>query len=414
MDVVEWLSKALADPTLAPLRKLLGRRGLPSELRSSVEAFVEAEADLRAYIEWQQKNSCKLSATKDCDDITILAARNQDRWKDCRRERQYEELRKIIETIGCPLKRDLIANGFTDEEIRVRITFGLKLTPDGEALEIVPTTSELDYDAADDLERRSVEFEAARRGGCDRNGIWHPVFTVCGRVHGYFEENESREFERLWSKKHSWPELLLLDRITVSLTATPSEERYSDTLPAEKRRKMDRSRKAAEEARATRDAASAVPSGPTISASFLDFAEGADPPIRFQRGDLASGGKRRSRAVDRETSEYVERELPHWRSSTSYYRLFSADSTKICSSTVQQETVDLSGDGNVGLYKVRFLGIHQASADGSWSEVTDATAPIAQKLARFVAAFLVDHLPARHSAEITFDLGGKLNDNPGG
>jgi len=406
IDVVEWVRRALADPDLTPLRKLLRRRGLPPEVRSSVEAYIEADRDLRAHLKWSQENSCQLSATSECDDIPILAISNQDRWKDGRREQQYEELRGIIEEVGCPLKRELIANGFTDEEISAGITFSLKLTPDGEALEIVSTASQLDYDPGDP-DRWAAEFDASRRGGCDRRGIWHPVFTLCGRVHGYFEENESREFERLWVKKyHHWPrpDVLLRDRVSVTLTATASDKRYYDTRPREAREKMQVSRKAAEEARASRALASAPSSGPTFSASFLDFAEGTNPPIRFERGEPSPDG-RRSRAVDRETGEYVEFFVPHWQDSTRDYSLYLADGTKICTATVQQEALDLSGDFKVGLYKVRILSIRQPAADRSWREITDPASPVGQKLAHFIAAFWLDN-PARHSVAITFDLGG--------
>jgi hypothetical protein len=232
------------------------------------------------------------------------------------------------------------------------------------------------------------------------------VFTLCGRVHGYFEENESRQFDWEWQKKHSkWPAKygsLLLDRVAVKLTGTPSFQRYVETLaPTARQKAVER----LNSARPNPPPVTAVPRLPTISASFLNFVEGADPSIRYQRGDPLIA-ERRSRAVDRETGDYVQWDLPHWQSSTSHYRLYSADGTLICDSTVQQENLDLSGDGQVGLYKVTVLRIAQASADGTWPEITDASSPIAQKLARFIAAFLVDHAPARHSAEITFDLGG--------
>src|SRR5207248_1562157 len=124
----------------------------------------------------------------------------------------------------------------------------------------------------------------------------------------------------------------------------------------------------AEEREASRAAASGVRS-PTFSASFLDFAEEIDPPIRVERGDPSQGTK--SRAVDRPTGEYVEWQLPHWQSAESYYYLYSADGTKSCTATVQQEVLDLSGVGKVALYKVRVLNIHKLAGDGSWSEVTD-------------------------------------------
>jgi hypothetical protein len=141
-----------------------------------------------------------------------------------------------------------------------------------------------------------------------------------------------------------------------------------------------------------------------MSASFLDFAQGTDPPIRFQRGDVREG--RKSRAVDRDTGDYVEWELPHWQAIDSYYHLYCADGTKTCLATVQQESIDLSGDGKVGFYKVKVIRIAVARPDGSWSEIGDASAPVAQRLVQFIAALWLDN-PARHSAEIAFDLGGR-------
>src|SRR3954468_13105959 len=84
---------------------------------------------------------------------------------------------------------------------RVRQPPGLKLTGDGEVFDVVSTASQLDYDPVDQ-EHRAAEYEAAKRGGCDRMGIWHPVFTLCGRVHGYFAENEGRLFEDQWRGKY--------------------------------------------------------------------------------------------------------------------------------------------------------------------------------------------------------------------
>jgi hypothetical protein len=320
-----------------------------------------------------------------------MAASNQGRWKDGNRKRRYDELRQIIETVGCPLKRELVAKGFRDEEIRAGITFSVKLTPEGETLDIQPTASQLDYDPGDPS-RWAAEFAAAKRGGCDRNGIWHPVFTLCGRVHGYFEENESREVERLWSRKAGhWPgpTAVLLERVTVSLMAAPSDHRFQGTRTAP-------------------DAASAALPAPTFSASFLDFAEGTAAPIRFERGAPPPEGKR-SRAVDRETGEYLESYRLHWQHPTIDYLLHSADGTTTGTATVQQEAVDLSGDGKVGLYKVRILDIRQASADGSWTEISDPASSSAGRFPPFIAAFLVDQHPARHSVEITFDLGGKVS-----
>lgn len=407
-SVVEWLQKAIADPNLAPLRKLLRRRDLPPKVRSSVEAYIEADRDLYAQLQWTEGHTCKLSESRECGSIPILATSNQNRWKDGNRERQYEQLRQLIEEVGGPLKRELVAKGFTDEEIRPRIGFAVKLTADGEMLDVEPTAHELDFDPADS-DRWAAEFEAARRGGCDRNGIWHPVFTLNGRVHGYFKEDESRQFDWEWQKKHGdWPkyERLLLDRVTVTLTATPSDQRWYDTLPpAERRDKIERKRKAMEDARAAREARLAPAAGPIYSASFLDFPEGKDPPVRFERGDHSQD--RKSRAVDRKTGQYVRFVMLHWDDPTRGYDLYSPDGTKLCSATVEQDAIDLSGDGTVGLYKIRILSIHELSGEANWSEVTDPASQIAQKLPRFIAAYWLDN-GARHSAEIAFDLAGEV------
>src|SRR3954471_17505580 len=55
MDLYEWVRKAIADPKLTPLRKLLRRRDLPPNVRSSVEAYLEAEEKLRANPNWMSE-----------------------------------------------------------------------------------------------------------------------------------------------------------------------------------------------------------------------------------------------------------------------------------------------------------------------------------------------------------------------
>ena len=72
--------------------------------------------------------------------------------------------------------------------------------------------------------------------------------------------------------------------------------------------------------------------------------------------------------------------------------------------TVQQEAIDLNGDGKVGLYKIRVVRIRILSGDGEWTDVYDGSSGIAQKMANFIAAYCLDH-PGRLSAEIAFDLG---------
>jgi hypothetical protein len=404
MDIIEWVRNAISDPNLTPLRKLLRRPDVDQKLRSSVQAVVDHDEAYQPFMKWAGENTRTLSAVHECDDLPILAMSNQDRWKDRLRERQYGEIRQIIEEIGCPLKRELLAKGIQQDAITARILLGLKLEPDGEIFDVVSTTAELDYDASDSA-RWAAELEAARRGGCDRQGIWHPVFSLCGRVHGYFEENESRQFDWEWhTKRGEWPpkyERLLLARVTVKLTGTPSFELYLETLSARDRRMATERLRSGERTPAPPRVA---PKGPAISASFLDFAQGTDRPIRFERGDVLEG--RRSRAVDRDTGDYVECELPHWQAIDSYYHLYSADGTKACLATVQQESIDLSGDGKVGLYKVKVIRIAVARTNDSCSEIADASAPIAQRLAQFIAALWLDN-PARHSAEITFDLGAR-------
>jgi len=149
-----------------------------------------------------------------------------------------------------------------------------------------------------------------------------------------------------------------------------------------------------------------APRGPIIHASFLDFAEGKDPPIRYERGDPFGDG-RKPRAVDRETGEYARFHMPHWQDPTREYFLFSPDDTKFCNVVVQQVAIDVSGDRTVGLHKVRVIRITQLSEDGSWSDVDDGYSPIAQRLTSFITAYLVDN-PYHQAAEITFDLGGEV------
>ncbi|MCL6728530.1 hypothetical protein [Sphingomonas hankyongi] len=98
----------------------------------------------------------------------------------------------------------------------------------------------------------------------------------------------------------------------------------------------------------------------------------------------------------------------HWQNPTRDYVLFCADGTEQSVSTVEQEVVDVQGDGKVGLYKVRVLHIMEVAIDGSRSEVAELPDSYAERLADFIAALLLDHAPARHSAEITFDLGGEV------
>ena len=150
----------------------------------------------------------------------------------------------------------------------------------------------------------------------------------------------------------------------------------------------------------------ANPNWLSVTSSFRDFAAGKDNPIRYERGDPPPEGKS-SRAVDRRSGEYVEFHVPHWQDPTRNYFLFSADGTKIGSAVVQQDVVDVSGDGKVGLYKVRVIEIRHLSDNGAWVVVDDASSPIAQKLAGFIAALWLDN-PGQHSAEISFDLGGKI------
>ena len=44
--ILEWLRKALADPKLTALRRLLSRRDLSTEVRTSVKAYIEADEQL--------------------------------------------------------------------------------------------------------------------------------------------------------------------------------------------------------------------------------------------------------------------------------------------------------------------------------------------------------------------------------
>jgi len=85
VDVYEWLRKALADPNLTRLRKLLDRRDLPPEVRSTVEAFVRDDEAFQAFQKWTQENTRTVSAVHECGSLPILPEWNQDRWKEGRR-----------------------------------------------------------------------------------------------------------------------------------------------------------------------------------------------------------------------------------------------------------------------------------------------------------------------------------------
>jgi hypothetical protein len=120
--------------------------------------------------------------------------------------------------------------------------------------------------------------------------------------------------------------------------------------------------------------------------------------IRYVRGH--------GRAVDDESGEYLTSEAWHYQSPTRDYSIYSSDGRKICAATVEEEVIDVThgGDGRVALYKVKVLDLREATGDSAWSEITDSSSPMAEKLVRFLTPYLVDHPAVQFSAEITFDL----------
>jgi len=120
--------------------------------------------------------------------------------------------------------------------------------------------------------------------------------------------------------------------------------------------------------------------------------------IRYAQGEM--------RAVDSDSGEYLTTEFVHRHHPTRNYTIHAADGSKLVTATAQQKDVDLSGDGRVGIHKVNVLLLEEWSG-GTASIVTDEHSDAAQKLARFLEVFFMDHPDKRPtiSFEIKFNLG---------
>ena len=208
-----------SEQVLTRIAKWLRYRGLPADKRAVLERYDEAVRNF----ERSTANSCTLSATCEFGAIPLMTDRHPERWTRGSRDAQYERLRELVEQLGSPLKRELTEKGFNEENIKPSLTFGLKLTEQDEILEVEGGTWALDYDPVD--ARRAADAYHSGQHGFDRMLTWDHVFTLSGRVHGYFLGDESSRFRDAWQRKHGAPlpqtEWLLLARLTVKIHASP-------------------------------------------------------------------------------------------------------------------------------------------------------------------------------------------------
>ena len=122
--------------------------------------------------------------------------------------------------------------------------------------------------------------------------------------------------------------------------------------------------------------------------------------IRYAQGE--------KRAVDSRSGEYLTTEFIHRNHPTRNYSIYAADGSKLLTATAEAYDVDVSGDGRVGIHKVNVLFIEECS-EGHSSIIVDEHSPSAQKLARFIHVFLMDHPDMRPTitTEIGFNLGAE-------
>jgi hypothetical protein len=117
--------------------------------------------------------------------------------------------------------------------------------------------------------------------------------------------------------------------------------------------------------------------------------------IRYVQGE--------ARAVDTDSGEYLKSTFYHRDHPFRGYTVHAADGSEIITANLRQEAIDLSGDGRTGLYNIDVVEIEDRS-EGRSSKITSEDAPAAQKLARFIRVFLLDHPGKEASVEIRFDL----------
>ncbi len=181
-----------------------------------------------AYAHWNEDNSRVLSVTCDCDEMPIMGGGHPQRWTPGSRAEQYRKLNEVIEAAAAPLKRQLEAEGFREDFMRVSLRFEVRLTPDGEPFDIEAGTAAIDYDPVEGR-RRADEYNSHERGS-DRLLWWEYVYTVDGRVQGHFDADEGRRVNDAWKKKYGdWPsssEWFYLRSMTVQIVAFPGEPIY--------------------------------------------------------------------------------------------------------------------------------------------------------------------------------------------
>jgi hypothetical protein len=160
--------------------------------------------------------------------MPIMGGGHPDRWTSGSRAEQYRRLNEIVEAITTPLKRQLDAEGFREDFMRVSLRFEVSLTPDGELFDIEAGTAAIDYDPVE-ARHAADQYNSVPRGS-DRLLYWDYVYTVDRRVQGHFDADEDRRVSDAWKNKYGdWPsrsEWLYLRRLTAKIVAFPAEPIY--------------------------------------------------------------------------------------------------------------------------------------------------------------------------------------------
>jgi hypothetical protein len=203
------------------LRGWLRRRQRSREWQRKLDQYV-------AYAHWNEDNARALSVTYECDHMPIMGGGHAERWTPGSRSEQYRKLNGIVEAVTTPLKRQLCAEGFRGDFMRVSLRFEVSLTPDGERFDIEAGTAAIDYDAVE-ARRAADEYNSVPRGS-DRLLYWEYVYTVDGRVQGHLDADEDRRVNDAWKNKHGdWPsrsEWLYLHTLTVKVVAFRGQPIY--------------------------------------------------------------------------------------------------------------------------------------------------------------------------------------------
>lgn len=183
--------------------------------------------ELFTYARWLEDHSRKVTATQECGDIPIMGW-HSDRWTSGSRADQYRNINEIVERIGAPLKRQLEAEGFQEDFLRVKPRFTLKQTPGGESFEVEAGTAAIDYDPVE--ARRAAEASNSLERGADRLLAWEYVYTIDGRVQGHFDADEDRRFNDAWRAMHGTDsprsDWLYLHAVSVEIIGFPGKPIY--------------------------------------------------------------------------------------------------------------------------------------------------------------------------------------------